>query len=142
MTKSIKTLVAVVALAVSFTSCSQEEAPVPTPVGDLRVEAAGKYDYFMISTEQDGSLDTTQTFSDMELFVDETSTTLMTFNFSNTFLEVTSQDATGFDCIVTDKDIEGEARWNRNTKTLVWIIPVVRGIVGEVTLIATKRETK
>ena len=46
MSKSIKTLVAVLALAVSFTSCTQEETPQPAPSPELTIQDfAGDYQY-------------------------------------------------------------------------------------------------
>ena len=105
MTKSIKTLVAVLALAVSFTSCTQEETPTPTPLGDLRLEAAGEYEYYYTYfNDRENTIDTSMTFYDMELFVDSTSSTGMYLNFKNYSIEVANQDATGFDAIVTEQD--------------------------------------
>ena len=128
MTKSIKTLVAVLALAVSFTSCTQEETPTPTPLGDLRLEAAGKYEYhYTYFNSRENTIDTSMTFYDMELFVDSTSSTGMYFNWKAYNVEVTNQDATGFDAILTEQDgrdfIEVDMRWNRDSSTMVWIYP-------------------
>lgn len=128
MTKSIKTLVAVLALAVSFTSCTQEETPTPTPLGDLRLEAAGEYEYYYTYfNDRENRIDTTKTYYDMVLFVDSTSSTGMYFNWKAYNVEVTNQDATGFDAILTEQDgrdfIEADMRWNRDSSTMVWIYP-------------------
>ena len=40
MTKSIKTLVAVLALAVTFTSCTKDETPAPTPIVEIDIRDA------------------------------------------------------------------------------------------------------
>ena len=138
MTKSIKTLVAVLALAVSFTSCTQESTPTPsTPLGDLRVEAAGEYEYFIAGTDRDNSPDTSM-ISSMTLSVDTTSTTGMNFGWASTTMEVLDQDVTGFNCIITENRTESVARWNRASKTLVWLLPSAGGFQGEVIIIATK----
>ncbi len=42
MTKSIKTLVAVLALAVSFTSCTKDETPAPTPIVEIDIRDAAE----------------------------------------------------------------------------------------------------
>ena len=42
MTKSIKTLVAVLALAVSFTSCTKDETPAPTPIVEVDIRDAAE----------------------------------------------------------------------------------------------------
>ena len=139
MKKSIKTLAALVVLAVSFTSCTRESTPTPsTPLGDLRVEAAGEYEYFIAGTDRDNSPDTSRT-SSMTLSVDTTSTTGMNFGWASTTMEVLDQDVTGFNCIITENGTtEAVARWNRASKTLVWLLPSAGGFQGEVIIIATK----
>ena len=148
MTKSIKTLVAVLALAVSFTSCTQEETPqpTPTPLGDLRLEAAGEYEYYYTYlNDRENTIDTSKTFYDMVLFVDSTSSTGMYLNFKNYSIEVTNQDATGFDAILTERMqqggglVEADMRWNRDSSTMVWIYPEGYSINS---LHAKKQETK
>lgn len=137
MKNTIKTIAALLIIGTVFTACTKEEAPNIAPLGDLRVEAAGEYEYFIAGIDGNNLPDTSMTFS-MTLSVDTTSKTGMNFGWASTTMEVTDQDVTGFNCIIIDNINEAVARWNRASRTLVWLIPRAGGFKGEVTITATK----